>query len=230
MQAPYSDGRLHARPALLRKLAHERHAPPQPGTHQLTFPDDRKALLYAPPGDDGAMLPLLVLLHGAGGQHGGADNIALAYAERYGSLLLVPDALSTSWDVLRGGYGPDLDFLDRLLLWTMQHYEVDEHAVAIAGFSDGASYALSVGLMNGDLFSDILAFSPGFIAPLRRHGRPRIFISHGRSDPVLSVDLGRGIAHRLTGESYDVRYEEFDGAHTVPPPIANGALRRLTAG
>jgi phospholipase/carboxylesterase len=35
--------------------------------------------------------------------------------------------------------------------------------VALGGFSDGASYALSLDLTNGDLFASLIAFSPGFI-------------------------------------------------------------------
>ncbi|MRX11824.1 thioesterase [Pseudoduganella sp. FT25W] len=231
--APYADGRLHARPDLLRQIAHQRQPALDAGTHQLSFADGRKAVLHVPPhldsgaGAEGRPLHLLVLLHGAGGQHGGGDHIALAHAIRHGALLLIPDALSTSWDLLRGGYGPDLAFLDRALLWTMQRYEVDEQAMAIAGFSDGASYALSVGLMNGHLFSDILAFSPGFMAPLRREGRPRIFVGHGKDDQVLAVQRGQEIAARLTSEGYAVQYEEFDGAHIVSPPVARAALLRL---
>ena len=34
-----------------------------------------------------------------------------------------------------------------------------------SGFSDGASYALSLGAANGDLFTHIAAFSPGFMRP-----------------------------------------------------------------
>jgi len=51
--------------------------------------------------------------------------------------------------------------------------------VAIQGFSDGASYALSLGLTNGDLFTHVIAFSPGFAAPAEQRGRPRIYVSHG---------------------------------------------------
>lgn len=222
--SPHSDGRLHARPALRRAAP---QPPLEPGTHRLVFDDGRKALLHAPPNQDNHPLPLLMMLHGAGGRHGGADNIALAYAMLRGCLLLIPDALSTSWDMLRGGFGPDLAFLDRVLAWTMQRYDVAPHAVAIGGFSDGASYALSVGLMNGDLFSDILAFSPGFMAPLRRVGQPRIFVAHGMSDQVLPVGLGRGIARRLSDEAYQVRYLEFDGAHIVLPAVAAEGLRHL---
>ena len=228
---PYSDGRLHARP--LPRTA-QSPSPLQGGTHQLEFSDGRRALLHVPaPAGDAApqaqQAPqrLLLLLHGAGGQHGGGDIIALADAMRHGGLLLIPDALDTSWDVLRGGYGPDLAFLDRALRWTMQRHDVDPRRISIGGFSDGASYALSVGLMNGDLFSDILAFSPGFMAPLRRQGRPRVFVAHGEADKVLPVERGHAIARRLAGEDYEVRYAQFDGAHIVEPAIAREALRLL---
>jgi len=227
--APYADGRLHARPEVLRHVGHRRQPPLAAGTHQLSFADGRKAVLHVPPdaAAAGRRLHLLLLLHGAGGQHGGGDHIALAHAVRHGGLLLIPDALDTSWDFLRGGFGADLAFIDRALLWTMQRYEVDQQAMAIAGFSDGASYALSVGLMNGTLFSDILAFSPGFMAPLRREGQPRIFVAHGKDDKVLPVQRGAAIALRLSQEGYDVVYQQFDGAHLVSPPIARAALQRL---
>lgn len=225
--SPYSDGRLHARPLALSPSCPNT---PRGGTHQLTFSDGRRALLHVPPPrDDGAPLRLLVLLHGAGGRHGGADVIALADAMHRGSLLLIPDALSTTWDLLGGGYGPDLSLIDRSLSWTMQRHDVDPGGVAIGGFSDGASYALCVGLMNGDLFSDILAFSPGFMAPLRREGMPRIFIAHGEADRVLPVARGRAIARRLADEGYEVHYAQFAGAHLVQPAIAREALRRLAA-
>ncbi len=211
-------------------MAHQRQPPLEAGTHQLSFADGRKAVLHVPPHGSGRRLPLLVLLHGAAGQHGGGDHLALAHAIRHGSLLLIPDAAASSWDFLRGGYGPDLSFIDRSMLWTMQRYDVDEHAMAIAGFSDGASYALSVGLMNGQLFQDILAFSPGFMAPLRRDGDPRVFIAHGSDDQVLSVQRGHSIAQRLVAEGYQVTYQEFDGAHLVSPPVARAAFNRLARG
>lgn len=218
----YSDGRLHARP----------HPPTMEpsvaaGTHKLAFPNQHLALFHAPANHDGTHeAPLLLLLHGAGGRDGGSETIALAHAMFHHCYLLAPRSLGSSWDMLRGGYGPDLQFLDLLLAWTMQHYAIAPDSIAIAGFSDGASYALSVGLMNGDLFSDILAFSPGFARPLRRVGQPRVFIAHGQSDPVLPVARGRDIAHHLASEGYDVEYQQFDGAHTVPPQVAAPALQR----
>ena len=60
--------------------------------------------------------------------------------------------------------------------------------VTVCGFSDGASYALSIGLANGDLFGHVLAWSPGFVAPPEFVGRPRVFVSHGTDDRVLPID------------------------------------------
>ena len=44
----------------------------------------------------------------------------------------------------------------------------------------------SLGIANGDLIDRVIARSPGFVAPVTRVGRPRIFVSHGVKDRVLS--------------------------------------------
>jgi phospholipase/carboxylesterase len=101
---------------------------------------------------------------------------------------------------------------------------VDQRRVMVGGFSDGASYALSLGLTNGDLFASVLAFSPGFAAPGRTRGSPRIFISHGTRDPVLPIEAtSRKLAPRFERAGYDVRYLEFEGGHTLPPEVARTA-------
>jgi len=219
--APYSDGRLHSRPGQPCSMA-----PLAVGLHTLSFPGGRTALFLAPAAGPRA-LPLLVLLHGATGLMGGADHLALPMAARLGAAVLVPHAAGTSWDIIRGSYGADLEFIDQLLSWTLHRYPIAADAIAIGGFSDGASYALSIGMMNGQLFSDILAFSPGFRRPLRRLGDPRIFICHGSGDKVLSVVRSREMADQLANEGYDVLYQEFDGGHTVPAGVAGPALQRV---
>ena len=219
--APYSDGRLHSRPGQPCTMP-----PLAVGLHTLSFPGGRTALFLAPEASPQPM-PLLVLLHGATGLHGGADHLALPMAARLGAAVLVPHAAGTSWDVIRGGYGADLAFIDQLLSWALHRYPVAADAIAIGGFSDGASYALSVGLMNGQLFSDILAFSPGFMRPLRRVGDPRIFVCHGTDDKILAVARSREMADQLADLGYDVLYQEFKDGHTVPATVAGPALQRV---
>jgi phospholipase/carboxylesterase len=98
--------------------------------------------------------------------------------------------------------------------------------VAIGGFSDGATYGLSVGLINGALFTHIVACSPGFIIPGPfGGGRPKLFISHGTADEILPIDVtSRRLVPMLEREQYSVTYREFDGPHRVPPEIAREAL------
>lgn len=49
----------------------------------------------------------------------------------------------------------------RCLAKVFQEYTVDPTHLAIAGFSDGASYSISLGVCNGFLFTHIIGFSPG---------------------------------------------------------------------
>ena len=126
--------------------------------------------------------------------------------------------------MLVGGYGPDVVFIDRSLGQMFDRLAVDAEKVAVVGFSDGASYALSLGPTNGDLFTRVIAFSPGFASPGARRGMPPVFVSHGTSDGVLPIErCSRRIVPRLEREGYEVRYREFDGPHTVPRSIARGS-------
>lgn len=143
-------------------------------------------------------------------------------------LLLSPGSAAATWDAVGGCYGPDVTFIDRALADVFARFAIDTSRLTISGFSDGASYALSLGLANGDLFTHIIAYSPGFIPPGPRIGAPRIFISHGERDTVLPIArCSRRILPALRRAHLDVEYEEFVGGHTVPADIARQSLRWL---
>lgn len=176
-------------------------------------------------------LPLLVFLHGAT-QNGAAmlRRVGPA-ADQAGVALLAPDSRGTSWDAITGRFGADVSFLDRALEHVFARLPVDPGRVAIGGFSDGASYALSLGLANGDLFSRVVACSPGFVIPVRLTGRPRFFVSHGISDQILPIDqCSRVIVPQLLSRGYEVTYREFEGRHELPADTLAEALRWMTAG
>jgi predicted esterase len=165
------------------------------------------------------------MLHGAGGDAEGALNILRQLVDPVGAVVLAVDSRRQTWDVIMGQYGPDIAFIDRALTQIFSCYAIDPNRVGVAGFSDGASYALSLGIMNGNLFTHVLAFSPGFMAPIRQTGAPHIFISHGTQDKVLPIDrCSRKLVPQLKGAGYSVFYQEFEGPHTVPTAIAQGAL------
>lgn len=167
--------------------------------------------------------PLLVWFHGAGGAGEQGVAVLRELAAERGVLVLLPSSVAGSWDVIRGGLGPDVAALDIALSAVLSQRAVDR--VAFAGFSDGASYALTLGLLNGDLAGAVLAFSPGFALAPDPVGAPRVWISHGTGDDVLPVErCGRHLASVLRRGGYEVRYEEFDGGHVVLPDHASTAL------
>jgi len=200
------------------------------GVQTLGLVAERDSLLHIPadyaPDQPAAFV---LLLHGAGGiaEHG--LSLLQGLADEHNLLLLAPASRRQSWDMIHGGYGPDVTLIDQALEHVFTRYAVDPRRLAIGGFSDGASYALSLGLTNGDLFTHIMAFSPGYMAPARQIGKPRIFISHGTHDEVLPIEAcSRKIVPRLENAQYDVYYREFDGPHTVPPDITQEALAWLS--
>ena len=95
----------------------------------------------------------MVMLHGAGGDARGGLKLLKPLADAAGLILLAPASRLPTWDVIFGGYGPDIAFIDSALTQTFSRYAVDPAQIAVGGFSDGASYALSVGITNGDLFT-----------------------------------------------------------------------------
>ncbi len=221
-----SAGELGARP-----LGRPRLPAPGPGVAPLGLSARRDGYLYVPKrrAADRAG-PLVVLLHGAGGDGRGTLGLLQGLADEHDLLLLAPTSVGPSWDLVVGELGPDVAALDRALAWVFDRFAVDAGRVVISGFSDGASYALAVGLANGDLFSHVAAFSPGFSLPPQAQGRPRVYVSHGTRDAVLPIEVcSRVIVPRLRRLGYDVVYREFDGPHTVPTEIVREAVTWVAA-
>ena len=217
-------GRLEARTS-----SGKGSGPSRPGTSPLGLRARRDGLLHAPATlVPGRPAPLLVMLHGAGGSGANILPMVVDRAERHGVLVIAPDAQGGTWDLIEHDYGPDVEHIDRALERAFGTHDVDPERIAIGGFSDGASYALSLGLINGELFSDILAFSPGFAAPAEITDSPRIFISHGTEDRVLPIErCSRRLVPTFQRTGFDLDYREFPGGHVVPGEMIDAAFERF---
>ena len=224
-----TEGRIRARPA-----AGAVSGPAPIGLRPLGLDAGRDGYLYVPPSYRSEHpAPLALLLHGAG--EDARDGLALlrGQADGVGLILLALSSQGPTWDLVvgRGRYGPDIGAIDRALEQAFSLCAIDPARVAVGGYSDGASYALSLGIMNGDLFTHVLAFSPGFVAPTVQEGMPHIFISHGTHDGWLPIDrCSRRIVPQLERAGYQVHYREFEGGHVVPPEIGREAADWFAAG
>ena len=196
------------------------------GEQALALAYGRDGLLYIPAGyTPEKPAPLVLMLHGATGSARGALRPFRELADEAGLVLLAPESRSTTWDAIRGDYDVDIAFIDRALKSVFERVAIDPAHLTIEGFSDGATYAIGVGLTNGDLFQRVVAFSPGFMLHVDPHAKPRVFISHGTRDQILPIDqCSRRIVPELQQARYDVQYREFDGPHTVPPEMAKEAI------
>lgn len=212
------EGRLSARPRTASTTI-------PPGFSVLSIGRERDGQLYVPESAKSGPVPLMVLLHGAGGSSQGIRRRLLATPDSIDFAVLVPDSRGATWDAIHGDYGPDVAFIDSALKVVFARVSIDPTRVTVAGFSDGASYALALGRVNGDLFSRIIAFSPGFVPPSIPIGKPEVFITHGNADPILPFeDTSQRIAPALRKAGYVVTLKHFSGGHTIPADLAREAF------
>jgi predicted esterase len=190
------------------------------------------AIIYRPPTLAPGPHPLIVLLHGAGQ---GADELIPVFrpeADQRGLILLAPKSAGGTWDLIvsaarfhgkppKNGelpeFGPDVARIDAAMATVFQKAIIDPKHIVLAGFSDGASYALSLGLANPNLFHGVVAFAPGMmIAPGRVSLAQRIFIAHGRADRAIPIKVSRdGLAPALAAAGMKMQFRDFNGDHKI---------------
>jgi phospholipase/carboxylesterase len=188
--------------------------------------------------DPSRRYPLFVVFHGAGR---GEERLAAAWAaepERRQALFLFPRSRDATWDLIvqaadaaPDGRGvaseptserPDLDFLEYALDLVYGHYPIDPGRQALVGYSDGASYALSVGLSNPGLVRAVLGWAAGFLvldaAAVAEGGpRPAVLLEHGTHDDVFPfAQVALPMRERLERLGYAVEFRVDEGGRHWP--------------
>ena len=216
--------RLHARPD-------QAFRPGEPGLWPLGLGSTRDGLLYIPEVARTRRVPLLVMLHGSGGSPGHIWPTVKHDAEERSVAVLMPTSRLRSWDFVQGDFGVDRAFIDAALAATFLRVPVDPDHVALGGFSAGATFALSLGPSNGDLFEWIFAFSPTGLEVAGRVGHPRFLLAHGTMDEIVPVwGSSRQIVPALRAAGYWVVYREFPGGeHQVFPDAVHEAISLLVS-
>lgn len=187
---------------------------------------------------DGDAAGLLVLHHGRGADEHDLLGLADVLDPHRRLHVVTPRAPLTlegwpgyHWYVVpRVGY-PDPETFGRSLaklaafhdeLW--ERTGIGPERTVFGGFSMGAVMSYALGLpADRPAPAGILAFS-GFIPTvegwqpdLASRGDLRVFVAHGRRDPVMSVDFARRAKDLLEAGGIDVEYHESDAAHHIDP-------------
>jgi len=111
---------------------------------------------------------------------------------------------------------------------------IEPSRTVLGGFSMGTvmSYAMALGADRPPV-AGILAFS-GFV-PVVDDWQPHlddrqgtcVFISHGRTDPVMEVGFAQRARDQLEAGGLEVEYREFDGGHQIDPAHLPAAVAWL---
>jgi phospholipase/carboxylesterase len=177
------------------------------------------------------LIPMFVFLHGSNGNLEPFIDAFTPFCDAAGVMLLAPYAANTNWDGIFGEMKRDVAGIDTALQWAFNRAPVDPARITMSGFSDGATYALGMGLANGDVFSRLAIFAPGFVLPVVPVGLPDIMIAHGNTDARLSFAQTRDvIVPELAARGHVVDFREFDGGHGVPLDIAEEQFMLLAEG
>ena len=167
--------------------------------------------------------PLITVFHGAGRQDEMLVKACREEPDRRGALFLIPRSVEPSWDLIHGGPGQcDLEFLEYAWDLIYRRYPIDPRRQVLIGYSDGASYALSLALSNPGFFDAALCWAAGFASMDRaavgaENKRTRFYLEYGTADPLFPFDqIALPMRENLTRAGYRVEFSVDEGGRHWP--------------
>jgi phospholipase/carboxylesterase len=198
---------------------------PSPTGHVSIERGECRAVLLTPSEIDPAKrYPLITVLHGAGRQDEMLVKACRDEPEKRDALFLVPRSKLPTWDLIASPERPDLDFLEYAYDLIYRRYPVDAGRQALLGYSDGASYALSVGLSNPHLFRAVMGWAAGFIAldptfNLDADRKPLVLLEYGTHDQLFPFErVAIPMRENLRKAGYTVEFRVDQGGKHWPSP------------
>lgn len=160
---------------------------------------ERTYELYVPESyEEGTALPLLFVLHGAGGEGLWMEQITgfNDLAEEHGFIVVYPDGLHNNWDFGGGIMTPegeviasdDVGYLTGLIDTLAEDYSIDRGRVFATGFSNGGSMAYTLACEAPETFAAVASVAAPlsvYIAGGCSEMPISVMIIHGTDDPIL---------------------------------------------
>ena len=122
------------------------------------------------------------------------------------------------------------EFFDEILA----QFRISPGQALLMGFSQGGGMTYRCGLGRPEVFAGLVALSASLPDPDELRGKlPQnreqpIFIAHGRTDPMVSVESARNARKFLEEEGYHPDYYEYDMGHEIPLPVLQDLIPWMT--
>ncbi len=176
--------------------------------------------LYAPPMVKGKTYPLVIILHGAGGN---GKSTLTRWVKRLGDdfIIACPSYPMGAWWSFRA---------EAMVLNLIQHlranYPIDANQILLAGLSNGAVGAYMLGMFYPDYFAGVVPIA-GTISERYMHFlvnmvNTPLYSIQGEHDPIFPIKFSKRIRKILTTMKYPAVFREHDqkisahGGHFLP--------------
>jgi predicted esterase len=174
--------------------------------------------LFIPSSYDGRKaFPLIVLLHGMGGDENTmfdsyGNGAFETLAEKHGYIVVCPKGRQPT-SMYRGA--AEQDVLD-VLADVRRAYKIDPNRIYLTGHSMGAYGTWSIASDHPDLFAAIAPISGGGDpAEVLKTAKIPQLVTHGDKDPTVPVDNSRVMVEALKKAGAEVKYDEIPGGNHV---------------
>lgn len=192
--------------------------------------------------------PLLVLLHGIGGNDRDFLDLMTTIDDRYCILSVrAPFSLtagSATWFSIDRGSGvsltnvPQAEYSREIVLKTIpeaaKQLKINPDQIFLFGFSQGAVIALGVFMTRPDLFAGILAVSGQLLPEIRSLMAPPgkfvnkpVLLLHGMQDAFYPLSLGRSTSALLATLPLKLEYHEYYMGHNLTQEVLTKAQEWL---
>lgn len=196
---------------------------PPTGFVEVESGASRAVLLTPQKIDPNRHYPLITVFHGAGRQDEMLVRACREEPEQRQALFLIPRSVAPTWDLIAGDGGPvDLEFLEYAWDLIYRRYPIERSHQVLIGYSDGASYALSLALSNPGFFDAALCWAAGFAMMDRKavgkeDRRTRLYLEYGTADPLFPFDqIALPMRENLERAGYEVKFSVDEGGRHWP--------------
>lgn len=222
---------LHGDPAFVDVVgvARERQKP------RLEHARTSKPLVVVPPSlDKSRATPLIVAMHGYGGNAESFARIWRGVAADAGAILALPRAVRS---VSMSGFGwGDVDEAHAIIESTLdqvtRQHNIDPRRIVLTGFSQGGRMAFALGARMAPRFCGVIPVAGRFVAgdsippSLHASGGAKYYLMVGAEDRAPTIESNRLAKKELSAAGHDVELVVYPGLGHAFPDDKDAELKK----